>query len=51
MKRIFIRCDGGNIGEFGTGHVSRMTVLADYLKKKIKDLEIIFLTRKKKNSN
>ena len=48
MKRIFIRCDGGNIGEFGTGHVSRMLVLAYYLKKKIKDLKIIFLTRKEK---
>ena len=49
MKKIYIRCDAGNVKDFGTGHVSRMIILAQSLRKKIKRIEIRFLTRKDKN--
>ena len=49
MRKIYIRCDAGNVKDFGTGHVSRMIILAESLRKKIKKIEIIFLTRKQNN--
>lgn len=49
MKKIFIRCDGGKVKDFGTGHVTRMLSLAESIKNKTKNIEIIFLTRKKNN--
>lgn len=49
MKKIYIRCDGGNVKDYGTGHITRMLSLSESLKKKIKNIKIIFLTRKKNN--
>jgi len=49
VKKIYIRCDAGNVKDFGTGHVSRMIILAESLRKKIKRIEVIFLTRKDNN--
>jgi hypothetical protein len=49
VKKIYIRCDAGNVKDFGTGHVSRMIILAESLRKKIKWIEVIFLTRNDNN--
>ena len=49
MKKIYIRCDGGNVKDYGTGHITRMLSLSESLKKKIKNIKIIFLTRRKNN--
>lgn len=50
VKKIYIRCDGGNVGEYGSGHVSRMLSLAKSIKKKYKKkINIVFLIRKQKN--
>lgn len=49
MKKIFIRCDGGKVKDYGTGHITRMLSLTESLKKKDKNIKIIFLTRRNNN--
>ena len=49
MKKIYIRCDGGKVKDYGTGHITRMLSLSESLKKNIKKTKIIFLTRKENN--
>lgn len=49
MKKIFIRCDGGKVKDYGTGHITRMLSLSESLIKKNKNIKIIFLTRRNNN--
>jgi spore coat polysaccharide biosynthesis predicted glycosyltransferase SpsG len=47
MVKFIFRCDGGNVSEIGTGHVSRCIYVADYLvlKKKAKISDIKFICK------
>ena len=48
--KVLFRCDSGDIGELGSGHLFRSITIAKYLKKKfkLKYNDIIFVTKTKK---
>ena len=47
MAKILFRCDAGNIKNLGTGHLMRSIFILNYLKKRIKKLDYIFLCKTK----